>query len=263
MASKKDKLIWKIRLKKILAMKIINNNMKKSIQKVKKPVKVMVAIPNQGEITQDVCLQLVDMMAQSFVTKKYIIDMRFSKVTNIDYNRNTIVKMFLNSDNQYLLMMDYDNPCLKNPLDLLDLKKDIMIYPTLMSKMTDSGEPSINYNVFLKEGKQWRTQRMTPGKPLMRYDAGGSGCILIKRKVLENIQAPFLSKMKKDGTRDVGSDIWFCERARVKGFEIWAHWEYACKHLKRIDLLDVARLMLRPLQIKNNPELAYKKLRQK
>ena len=237
-------------------------------QKSRKPVKVMIAIPNQGEITQDVCLQLVDMMAQSFITKKYIIDMRFSKVTCIDYNRNTIVKMFLNSDNEYLLMMDYDNPCLKNPLDLLDLKKDIMIYPTLMFKTTDKGEPSINYNVFLKEKKMWRTQRMTPGKPLMEYDAGGTGCILIKRKVLESLDAPFMSKLKKDGTRDVGSDLWFCKRAKDRGFHIWAHWGYACKHMKRIDLIDVGRLMLKPLieasiikkaEDKENLELLRKK----
>jgi hypothetical protein len=225
----------------------------KSVNKktVKKPIKVMVAIPNEGLITQDLAMQLVAMMAESFIDKKYIIDMRFSKVTNIDYNRNVITKLFLQTDNQYLLMMDYDNPCLKNPLDLLSLKKDIMIYPTFMLKTNENQEPVINYNVFLKEGKMYRTQRMTPKKPLMEYDAGGTGCILIKRKVLENLDAPFLSKMKKDGTRDVGSDLWFCERARRKGFEIWAHWDYACKHMKRIDLIDVARMMLRTASLKD------------
>ena len=82
---------------------------------VKKPVKVMVAIPNDGVITIQLAAQIADMVAQSFITKKYLVDLRFSNVKNIDYNRNTIVKLFLESNNEYLLMMDYDNPCLKNP----------------------------------------------------------------------------------------------------------------------------------------------------
>lgn len=78
----------------------------------------------------------------------------------------------------------------------------------------------------------------------MEYDAGGTGCILIKRKVLEGMDAPFSSKLNKDGTRKVGGDIWFCDRVKRKGFKIWAHWGYACSHLKEIDLINVARLML-------------------
>jgi hypothetical protein len=212
--------------------------------KKNKPTKCMVAIPNQGTMTTQVAKQLIDMVAQSLLTKKYVIDMRFSKVTNIDYNRNTIVKMFLETDNEWLLMMDDDNPCLQNPLDLIELNKDIIIFPTLMFKVDLSGSPMLQYNIFKKEGNMWRSQKMTPGKPLAEYDAGGTGCILIKRKVLEGVKAPFLSKLNPDGTRNVGMDLWFCQKAKQRGFRIWAHWEYACQHIKDVDLLDVARLLL-------------------
>lgn len=121
--------------------------------KKSRPTKVMVAIPNQGDIKQEVALQLLDMATESIVHKKYEIDIRFSKISNIDYNRNSIVKMFLESDNEYLLMIDDDNPCLKNPLDLLDLKKDVIIYPTFMYKTDEHGNPAINYNVFKKIGR--------------------------------------------------------------------------------------------------------------
>lgn len=227
------------------------------MKKEKKPVKVMVAIPNQGNITIQLAAQLIDIVAQSLSTKKYIVDLRFSQVTCIDYNRNTIVQMFLESENEYLLMIDHDNPCLKNPLDLIDRKKDIIIYPTFMLKSMPNGSPVLNYNVFKKEKTMWRSQTMTPGKSFMQYDAGGTGCILIKRKVLEHqkMNAPFLSKInKKTGTREVGMDLWFCERAKKLGFEIWADWDYACEHHKRVDLLDVARMAL------TNPHLSGNKL---
>lgn len=217
--------------------------MKKRKTKVQKPIKVMVAIPNQGSIRRELAVLLIDMVTQSVINKKYEIDLRFSTVTNIDFNRNKIVGMFLKTDCKYLLMIDDDNPCLKNPLDLIELKKDIIIYPTFMAKTMD-GKPIINYNVFNKQGKKWKSQVMTPGKPLMEYDAGGTGCILIKRKVLESLEAPFKSKMNKDGTRDVGSDLWFCERARRKGFKIWAHWDYSCMHFKDYDLLNIGRMLI-------------------
>ena len=219
---------------------------KKNIKKKKIP-KVMIAIPNQGTVTCNLAKQLVEIVTDSAVNKKFNIDLRFSKVTCIDYNRNTITRMFLESDCDFLLMIDDDNPCLKNPLDLIELNKDIMIYPTLMFKVDGGREPILQYNVFKKDGNMWRSQRMTPGKKLEEYDAGGTGCILIKRKVLEKIKAPFLSKMNEDGTRNVGMDLWFCHRAKKAGFRIWAHWDYACQHIKEIDLLDVGRMMLRDL----------------
>lgn len=228
---------------------------KKKLKKQKKPIKVMVAVPNQGTVTCEVAKALGEMVAESFMYKKYELDLRFSRVTCVDYNRNTIVKMFLESNNKFLLMMDYDNPCLKNPLDLLEKNKDIIIYPTLMNKVNEDGEPTLSYNVFMKEGSMFRTQVMTKGKPFMEYDAGGTGCVLIKRRVLEALEAPFKSKLYKDGTRHTGSDLYFCKRAQKKGFKIWAHWEYACKHIKRMDLLDAARMIIMGVRVGESKKL--------
>jgi len=219
-------------------------------KKVSKPIKVMVAVLNQGDINVRLATQLINMIAESMVNKKYIIDLRFSSVTCVDYNRNTITQMFLESDNKFLLMFDDDNPCLKNPLDLVEKNKDIIICPTFTFRAKKDHEPALNYNVYKKEkvgrGIVWRSQRMTPGKPFMQYDAGGTGCILIKRRVLEKLKAPFLSNLYKDkGVRKYGMDLWFCERAKKAGFQVWAHWEYACHHYKVTDLLDVATLMLK------------------
>jgi len=235
----------------------------KKKEKVVKPIKVMVALPNRGRIHVKLAMKLMDMLGESMAKKNYLIDFRFSSVTCIDYNRNTIVQMFLDSDNKWLLMIDEDNPCLKNPLDLIERNKDIIIYPTFMFKTGDDGQPMINYNVFNREGKMWRAQKMTAGKPFMQYEAGGTGCILIKRKVLEKIKRPFLSKLKPNGTREVGMDLWFCERARRAGFQIWADWNYACEHYKEIELINVARLVLNQAGMINRTQNQPKLLKEK
>jgi len=242
--------------------KVVNKKVSKK-KVVKKPIPVMVAILNRGHISTKLTKQLMEILGDSIVNKKYNIDFRFSSVTCVDYNRNTIAQMFLDSKNKWLLMMDEDNPCLKNPLDLIERNKDIIIYPTFMFKTDDGGQPVINYNVFKKEGKMWRAQRMTPNKPFMQYDAGGTGCILIKRRVLKAIKRPFLSKLKPNGTRDVGMDLWFCERARKAGFKLWADWTYVCEHYKEIELINVARMILNQAGVINKGKSELKLLKSK
>lgn len=209
----------------------------------------MLAIPNQNEVSVQMARFLPEMMLDAAMSRTCDITLYFSKVTCIDYNRNTIVKNFLDSDCEWLLMMDEDNVPLKNPLELLKENRDIIIFPTLMFKTTNGG-PALNYNVFMKNGKMWKNIWLEdPKNKVQEVDAGGTGCILIHRRVLEKIKAPFKSKLNEDGFRLVGSDLYFCERAKKAGFKVWAYWDYACSHFKTIDLCDVARLVLRAKQI--------------
>src|SRR3989338_6269245 len=59
-----------------------------------------------------------------------------------------------------------------------------------------------------------------------KVDLSGLGCILISRKVLENINFKYNSGLKKQF-----DDISFCIDARNKGFEIYADTSVKCKHL--------------------------------
>jgi len=226
-----------------------------TIKKNVAPIKVFVAIPNQGNVSCHVAQKLIQMVGESIVNKNFDITLKFSQVTCIDFNRNLLARQFLESDCQWLFMMDDDNPCLKNPLDLIELNKDVTVYPTLMQKTLDNGDPLVIYNIFrrVKDGC-WGAITRAGGPALVEVDAGGTGCVLIKRKVIAALEAPFKSKMKRDGTRKYGQDLYFCERAKKKGFKIWTHWDYACQHFKTIDLIEVARMLLRD-KYKVKPEV--------
>ena len=221
------------------------------MQKKRKPIKVYIAILNEG----DVCVQLSQMITQIVVdclkTKRWQPTIQYSNVTNVDYNRNQITKMFLESDCEWLLMIDEDNPPLRNPLELIEFNKDIMVLPTLMmknDKATDNNT-RLAFNCFktIKVGKKKGfTTVVNDGNKLFKMDWGGTGCILIRRDVLETIPKPFMSLPDKTyGIRKRGEDIYFCQRATKKGFEVWGHWDYTCSHFKRVDLLTIADLIIK------------------
>lgn len=163
----------------------------------------------------------------------------------IDKARNHMVSEALRQNFDYLFMVDDDNPIPPETLKLMvEDDKDIVIAPILSrspnaegkhdlcafySKEYSNDEESIRiYNPitsFKEEGD------------LHKIDAGGTGCILIKRKVLEAVhrkyegysfefgntvfKKPIMIDGKEFKRRTMSEDAEFCERASDLGFEVW------------------------------------------
>lgn len=154
----------------------------------------------------------------------------------IDKVRNFLVHQCLEGGFDYLLMIDDDNPIPPDTLEvMLKDNKDIVIAPILTRNPNKDGKydlcayyvenrdvgngETIPYYNFITEFKD--------KGPLHKIDAGGTGCILIKRKVLEEMvkkyEYPFefgditVNKQR----RTMSEDAEFCERATKLGFEIW------------------------------------------
>ncbi len=223
---------------------------KKKVAK-KKPIPVYIAILNpDGTIHVQLVNRLLQMIGECFRGKEWEPTIRFSKVTGVDFNRNTIVQDFLKTKCKWLIMIDHDNPPLNNPLDLIKFNKDIMCLPTMMWRGIDGtdGNEGLAFNVYRKVPGGWGTFVYDGKNKLFQADRVGTGCILIKRRVLTKMKdkAPFASGVdKKTGMRVLGEDIAFCDKARKLGFKLWGHWDYACSHYKEVDLLDVAQLLIK------------------
>ena len=78
---------------------------------------------------------------------------------------------------------------------------------------------------------------------VVECDAVGAGCMMIKREVLQAIEAPFKDKVRKDGRREVGHDYYFCERARALGYKVHANWEVLCEHIKQVPLITIVQAL--------------------
>jgi len=199
--------------------------------------KVFVCILEQGTV----CAKMMDFLVQmtSEAAGKYDMIFYHSNIMVVDNNRNTIVKKFLDTDCDYLLMIDADTVPSANPLSLMEYEKDIISLPMPVGKFRD-GKLKIAFTLYEEKENQMIPIKYE-GESFHQVDLGGTGTMLIKREVLENIKAPFMSEWSEDGIRTIGSDLMFCKKARAKGYEIWTHWDFMCEHYKQVDLLKILK----------------------
>jgi hypothetical protein len=80
-------------------------------------------------------------------------------------------------------------------------------------------------------------------KGIVECDGLGAGCLMMKREVLQAIEAPFADKIRADGTREVGHDYYFCEKAKALGYKVWADWEVLCDHVKQVPLITIVQAL--------------------
>ena len=193
-------------------------------------MKIYVAILHTGWVKSELAFKLIKWLRES----KYDIHYEFSNLSPIAHNRNTIVQKFLLSDCDYLLQIDNDNIPVKNPLDLIQYKKDIISCPVWIYQHKKV------LNVYKYDDNDEYLIPLDPkgynNKGLIEVDATGSGILICSRKVLEAIKAPFERKFDENGIETRGLDLYFCDKAIEKGFKIFTHMDYIAQHYKIIDL---------------------------
>lgn len=215
-------------------------------KKRKNKPKVYVALLSMGSVIYGLESSLVQWMRER--SGKYQFQFFIKKSIPTDSNRNRITYEFLHGDWDYLAMFDEDNYPLKNPFDLLDFDKDVIggIYPGW-------GKDGLRFHVYRKEYAEkdnpesitYKQYAPIEREGLKRVDAIGTGCIFIKRKVLETIKTPFSYIYNEFGALKFSDDMAFCKRCDEAGFEIYAHWDFPVEHYKTVPLLQVAGLVAR------------------
>lgn len=201
-------------------------------------VKVLVSVPNaRGWIHKHVAQALMWTMCE----KRY--DVKIIMPTHQPYvhNLHLIRKDFLAGDFDFWLTMDDDNPPTRNPLDLVERDLDVIGFPTPVWANMKPGDYPIYLNALDVQEDGWTPHRDHRG--LQEVDAVGSGCLLIARRVMEAIKAPFMRTWDEDGVVTHGGDYSFCRRAKEHGFKIWTDYRYPCLHFKEIELNEVAEAM--------------------
>lgn len=193
------------------------------------PISVLVAIPNTGWIRNEVGYTMIKLVND----RRYEVKITTPVDKPIDQNRNVISKKFIDEGWDYLLMIDSDNPPQKNPLDLVEKDLDIVGLPTLQVK-TD--EKNGMYWVVMREVEEGYQGHLSNQQGIQEVDAVGTGCILIARRVLEKVKAPFMRDWDENGIAQLGQDFMFCKKAKEKGFKVWSAWDYPCWHFKEVNL---------------------------
>ena len=193
--------------------------------------KILIGMPNgSGQVPVE--------MVQSLLQLHKPFPCAFLPVVRqrVDKCRNGIAMEALKGGFDYVFMVDDDNPVPPETLaQFIEDDKDIVIAPILAR----NPDPDGNYSLcaFYSEKKKIKKNYLRIYKnivsfkdegPLHKIDAGGTGCMLIKRKVLEAMNKKHQDLMFEFGDitvegqrRTMSEDAEFCERAVDLGFEIW------------------------------------------
>lgn len=192
---------------------------------------ILVSVPNTGSIKPEIANMLLIIASDMRHDKKIIYPQIRPFQNSLNHTRNK----FLEGNYDYWLSIDSDNPPTKNPLDLIDFKKDVIACPT--PQWNDIDDYPIYFVVMDAVDDGWREHKIKVG--LQEVDAVGFGCVIFSRRIIEKIK--FEREWNDDGTQATGIDFVFCKNAKQLGFKIFAHYDYVCSHYKELNLLDVLK----------------------
>lgn len=161
-----------------------------------------------------------------------------------DFARNGIVEDFLKTDCDVLFFLDSD---VSPPPEVMDILVDHG------DKWLVAGAP---YPLWLKGESPTRLVKMAvwnrdeagrfilapcPRKGTGWVDCIATGCIFIKRRVLEEMEEPYFEFKFKPHNRDLaeGEDIGFGRKMNELGYKFFIDYGKVCRHYKTVDLLEV------------------------
>lgn len=163
-----------------------------------------------------------------------------------DHNRNAYVDNFLKSDCDMLFFIDSD---IVPPENLFDLVKDHedkwelagAPYPVWQTQSGYDG-PQVTYTVYKDNGELGKMYPAPIPQVGQDFVAGlATGCLFIKRHILEKMQKPYFEFKYHPETREIteGEDLGFCLKIQKLGIKFFIDYTMLCHHFKTISLLDV------------------------
>ena len=174
-------------------------------------IKVGVGLPTNGYVKTETAGSLAELC-----TKGIPLQVFLSKGSMLHSMRTNLVLMALKNKCSHILFVDSDMKLHPDSLPiLLGHKKDIVSFN--YSAKALPREPVVK----LLGANGERVVGEIP-KELFECSAVGFGCTLIDLRIFEFIPLPwFVFGYLDDGVSAVGEDVYFCEKARANGFEVW------------------------------------------
>ena len=212
-----------------------------------KTPKISLTISNSEWIHANVVQYLISRPGRG----RYPIAINLKSAKPYEHSLNTCVQRALEGGFDFWMNIDHDNPPTPgwDPLDMVEKNLDVVGFPTpIWHEMEDdqgqsTGRRLVYYNCYTQTSKGRFSPRIVGDDQLKAFgsllevDAIGSGCLLVAKRVLENVRPAFVREFDPvTGFVTTGSDLNFCRRVREAGFKVWANFDYRCEHYKMVPL---------------------------
>jgi GT2 family glycosyltransferase len=198
-------------------------------------MKIAVCIPLRGSVSDLFLLNFVSQLLKN--SREHDMAVISSTRMPLDAARNEILQIAMKNGSDYLWWLDSDIILPKNVNVLQSLiEMDKGIASALYFKKEQPYDPVL---IILKDGKPFFI-RPVPSNQVLKVDAVGLGCCLVKADVLRKMVGAgepvfeFRQKMLPDSVETVGEDVNFCLRAKEFGFETYINTGLVCGHLGNI-----------------------------
>jgi len=207
-----------------------------------KITKIYFALLNNGTLRREMEAVVIPAMQRTPGVKLIWENPNKTWANPISSNRCKIVKRFLETDCDYLLMIDDDVVPFHNPCELIQADVDIVAQPALVRS---SGQ-TVVWTAYIPHANGDGYSAVDLNSiddmfDILEVAVVGTGCILIKRKVLEDpkVKPYFHPEFDEDGILKYGTDFAFCRRATNAGYKVYTTVHRRCEHFKSTGLNDV------------------------
>lgn len=162
-----------------------------------------------------------------------------------EMSRNTLIEdhTFYKNEFTHVFLVDSDTvPPIDALAILLGADADVVvgITPIIVKK-------GFCWSIAYKDEDWIPMYKNLPREPFEVADSGAS-CLLVRKEVLDDIGWPFFKteyqpKWENGGEAiKCGEDVYFCKKAREKGYKVIADPFVICKHFNNVDLLKALAL---------------------
>jgi hypothetical protein len=192
----------------------------------------LIGVPTGGQIHADTVSWLL----------KRGIHTAVSVGSPVDYNRNQLIRVFLDEGEAYthLFLLDSD---VVPPMDVLErlhaMDADVAtgVYPLFLS-----GRCVIDVNFpedIVEDHTMWPSP--WPSGGVRECTRAGMGCCLVKREVFKQLEDPWFQFVMHGGGKRTGEDVYFFQQARKAGLKTMVDTAIRCSHYHAgIDLKMIA-----------------------
>lgn len=209
-----------------------------------KKIKVFCAFPSLGDVSQAQVFSVRDMEKFYGDKLEFVYPKRFTGRIFHDYARNKLVEEFLATDCDVMWFMDADISPPNTIVEMITQHWDKWQiagapYPLFL---TPNGHdmPKVVFAVYEDLGHGYHCASV-PTSGTAFVDGIATGCIFIKREVLEKLKKPYFEFKFDPETREmiVGEDLGFCRKVNELGYKFFIDYSMTCNHFKRVNLMDV------------------------
>ena len=139
--------------------------------------------------------------------------------------RETVVESLLKSNCEALMFIDSDMTFHPQSVELLERhNRDIVTAKAF--KRVEPYQPCFYTKVEMHGTEPHMESPIGYGEGLLKIQGCGMACVLIKRKVFEEMEAPYFFPIPK-----LGEDLAFCLKAQAAGFEFYCDTTLQFGHL--------------------------------